>query len=80
MVTPKYRVACDAPETEDELIQCLQHNWEEITKVENLRPYIAILESQYRECIEKWLKSFLLDCMNLLLLIYETLYKTIRLS
>ena len=45
--TLKYRVACDAPETEDELIHYLQHNWEKITKVENLRSFIATLESRY---------------------------------
>ena len=51
--TLKYKVACDAPESERELKRSLQSNWREITKVENLRPYLETLESRYRECIEK---------------------------
>ena len=34
--TLKYRVACDAPRTEKELIQSLQYNWQQITTVEIL--------------------------------------------
>jgi transposase len=51
--TLKYRVARDAPMSEQELVQSLQYNWQQITILENLRPYIKILESRYRECIEK---------------------------
>ena len=51
--TLKYKVACDAPESERELNRSLQSNWREITKVENLGPYLVTLESRYRECIEK---------------------------
>jgi len=51
--TLKYKVACDAPESEEELIQNLQYHWEEIAKVENLRPDLATLESRYRQCIEQ---------------------------
>jgi len=51
--TLKYKVACDAPESERELKRSLQSNWREITKVENLRPYLETLESRYQEWIEK---------------------------
>jgi len=51
--TLKQRVARGVPRTEDELIQNLQYNWQQINKVEILRPYIKTLESRYRECIEK---------------------------
>ena len=50
----KYRVACDAPTNEEELIQCLIDNWEFMTtQLENLSPYIGTLEQRYLECIEK---------------------------
>ena len=43
--TLKQRVARGVPRTEDELIQNLQYNWQQINKVEILRPYIKTLES-----------------------------------
>ena len=51
--TLKYIVPQDVPRTEEELKQSLRYNWQQITKVEILRPYIATLEDRYRECIEK---------------------------
>jgi transposase len=51
--TLKYRVACDAPKNEKNLINSIKRNWEELTEVENLRPYIETLEGRYFECIEK---------------------------
>lgn len=51
--TLKYRVACDAPTDEEELIESLIDNWEFMTELENLRPYIETLEQRYLECIEK---------------------------
>jgi len=51
--TLKYRVAHDTPKTEDELVRSLHYNWEQLTKVEILRPYLKTLEGRYRECIEK---------------------------
>lgn len=44
--TLKYKVACDAPESEDELKRSLKKNWKRITKIENLRPYLETLESR----------------------------------
>jgi transposase len=51
--TLKYRVALDAPRTEAALIRSLKANWEIITKVENLRPYLQTLEGRFSECIEQ---------------------------
>ena len=51
--TLKYRVACDALTNKEELIQSLIDNWEFMTQLENLRPYIGTLEQRYLECIEK---------------------------
>lgn len=49
----KYRVACDAPKTEAALIRSLEAHWEDLTKLENLRPYLQTLEGRFLECIEK---------------------------
>ena len=51
--TLKYRVACDAPLTRDELVESLERNWEEITEIENLRPYLETLTGRYEQCIEE---------------------------
>ena len=51
--TLKHRVACDDPKTEDDLVHSLLENWQEITQVEILRPYLQTLEGRYKECLEK---------------------------
>ena len=51
--TLKYRVTCDAPKTEVAMIKSLHTNWEELTRVENLRPYIQTLEGRYLECMDQ---------------------------
>jgi hypothetical protein len=51
--TLKYRVACDAPRTEEALVNSLLDNWEELTQVENLQPYLQTLEGRFLECIEQ---------------------------
>ncbi len=51
--TLKYRVARDAPRNEDDLVESLINNWNELTEVENLRPYIETLFDRYEECIKK---------------------------
>ena len=51
--TLKYKVACDAPKSERALVKSLINNWEELTKVDNLRPYLQTLDGRYLECIEQ---------------------------
>lgn len=51
--TLKYRVACDVPKTEQALVKSLEANWAELTKIENLTPYLQTLEGRYMECIEQ---------------------------
>lgn len=51
--TLKDRVAQDAPRTENRLVNSLRTHWQELTKVENLKPYFRSLEERLHECIEK---------------------------